>query len=678
MGKLKKIKELLWLDISEDIIISSIFDVNRKYDNLFVEEVKKIKKEKDIVFNSIKRNKLRKDYYYGRDNEYWLKFEYTEEQLNKVLSDFYERLETYDQDTIIISLKKRIWSFLWEWINNKTEKWFEYYNAKRKKWKYSLFVLNINQKLFEKYGCDPDYFCKMICSVYDQIENYRYLSICIDWDVYDKSWICVTWKIIYQLSIFSENFKQFSKKFFPFHKEEQISKLANFLESRGFKNSNELASDFYKTMAYWFKFEDCFISEKQKTKFLIFKKIELDEENVPCPSCLTTIQRWNSYPEPFLRSRECKNPECPDRSKSWRWKRFDEYWVYRYFKLYENNELNIIDDKTYKNRRRDIFSENINHLDYIIKSYSRNNESVWSFNLNNIWEKFWRNIVNIKEIEIQKDAIWYYDLPVYKLFKKLGNQLDIKDNNKGIILKENLEIIHWNSTEFLKSLYPNQIWSAITSPPYYNARAYSQWENLIFYLVDMMLNAKSVFFSLKEKSYYLYNIWDIVSEDNIYVNSNMSKHRVQLGSLSCMFFEVVWFNLVGNIIRDKWEVQSKRNSTLNLVSWYVKPVNCYEHIYVLKKWTIDKWDEKKTTKIIRITPVIKINNKWENTYKHTAPYPLELVNEVKQFSDKNSYVLDPFLWSWTSLVRCKNNDFKWVGIELNDEYFALCKEKILN
>lgn len=677
MEKLKRIKELIGLDISDDIIISSLFDVSRKYDNLFVKELKKIKGEKNIVFDSITRNKLRKNYYYGQDNKYWLKFKYTETQLEDVLNDFCQRLDIYNKDTIITSLKKRIWSFSSDILNNKNWEWLQYYNHKRRKWKYSLLVFNINQKLFEEHGYNIDLFCKMIFSIYDEIENYRYLSLCIDWDIYNKSWHCITWKLIYQLSIFMEHCKQFSGKFFPFQREKQISKLTKFLQSRGFKKSIELASDFYKTMSYWFKFEDCFISEHQKTKFLVFRKIELDEKNIPCPSCLTTIQRGNSYPEPFLRSRECQNPECPDRSKSWRGKRFDEYWVYRYFKLYENNKLNVIDDKMYKNRRRDIFSENIHHLDYIIKSYSRDNENVWLFNFREEWEIFWRKIIKINEVSIKNDAIWYENLPIYQLFKKIWTQLKNQSNHKKLKLENKLEIIHWNSTEFLKNLCPNQIGSAITSPPYYNAREYSQWENLIMYLIDMMLNAISVHYSLKQNSYYLYNIGDIVSEDNIYVNSNMSKHRIQLWSLSCMFFELVWFNLAGNIIWDKWEVHSKRNSTLNLFSGYIKPINCYEHIYVFKKWELGKLENKRTVKTIKITPVIKINSKWENTYKHTAPYPLELVNEIQSFSNINDYILDPFLWSWTTLIRCKNNNFKWIWVELNDEYYKLCKEKIL-
>ena len=194
------------------------------------------------------------------------------------------------------------------------------------------------------------------------------------------------------------------------------------------------------------------------------------------------------------------------------------------------------------------------------------------------------------------------------------------------------------------------------------------------YLIDMMINANSVYSSLVNNSYYLYNIGDIVSEDNVYVNSNMSKHRIQLGFLSCMFFEIIGYNLCGNIIWDKGEVQSKRNSTINLFSGYIKPVNCYEHMFVFNKGN----DLSDNSKIVKISPVIKINNKGENKYKHTAPYPLELVSQIKSFAIKNKYILDPFLGSGTTLVWCRNNKYKGIGFEFNKEYYNLCNKNIFN
>jgi DNA modification methylase len=192
------------------------------------------------------------------------------------------------------------------------------------------------------------------------------------------------------------------------------------------------------------------------------------------------------------------------------------------------------------------------------------------------------------------------------------------------------------------------------------------------YFTDMLINCKAVYNALAPDSYYLYNIGDIVSEDNIYVVSNMSKHRVQLGFLSSMIFELAGYSLTGNIIWDKGEVQSKRNSTVNLVSGYVKCINCYEHILVFRKGSF----ERLSNSVAQITPVIKINSKGENTYKHTAPYPLELVELLRPYVQQELYILDPFLGSGTTLKWCRKNHFKGIGTELNQTYFELCKGNI--
>ena len=673
MNKINEIKKLLPIDIEEDLLISAIFDVSRKYDNLFVKELKKIKKEFGITIDSIERNQLRKSFYYSLPNKYNIKFSYTDEQLSEVLDDFIDRLKNYDSNTIITSLTKRIEDVGSNRVNNNTKEWLSRYDKKRKKWKYSLLILRMNQVLFERLDYSLDNVTSFIVNSYGDLENYRYLSIVFDGNICDKTKKDITWQLIYKLSVFAENFIQYKGKFFPFHKEKQIERLSKFLKSRDIKEYEKLSSSFYENISCGFKFEDCYISSDLSKKILVLKKIELDDSNVPCPSCMTTIQQGNSYPEMFLRSWECKNPECPDRSKSGRGKRFDEYGTYRYFKLSENNKDNIIDDNLYKNWHRDIFDENLNYIEYLIKAYSWNKETIYLVNLNEEQSKYGRKIVIDNDLDyFKKSKITFNSLPIYKLFKSLSSEIKSGIINGNRMLFNNLEVINDNSSLHLKTLKPNQIGAAITSPPYYNAREYSQWENLILYLIDMMINANSVYYSLTDESYYLYNIGDIVSEDNVYVNSNMSKHRIQLGFLSCLFFELVGFNLCGNIIWDKGEVQSKRNSTINLFSGYIKPVNCYEHMFVFNKGE-DKTDN---SKIVKITPVIKINSKGENTYKHTAPYPLDLVAQIEKFIKKGKYILDPFLGSGTTLVWCKRNNYKGIGYELNKDYYELCKDNI--
>ena len=187
-----------------------------------------------------------------------------------------------------------------------------------------------------------------------------------------------------------------------------------------------------------------------------------------------------------------------------------------------------------------------------------------------------------------------------------------------------------------------------------------------------MINALSVYFSATEGAYYLYNIGDIVSEDNVFVSSHTSKRRIPLGFMSCLIFDIVGFNLVGNILWDKGEVQSKRNSTNNLYSGFIKCVNCYEHFLVFRKGQY----EFLSNTVEKIVPVIKINSKGENKAKHTAPYPIDLVNLGMPYVNKDKYVLDPFLGSGTTLVWCRDNGLKGLGFEMNEDYYDLCLNNI--
>ena len=559
-----------------------------------------------------------------------------------------------------------------EIYSNNLKEWLQYYNKKQSNWLFSFAAINIDQNYFESVNYDENIIINFINHTYDSLENYRHIAIIISGEIYNKKEECITWKLLYKSGIYAENFIQFSEKFLPFHKDRQIKDLTKFLNMKEIKNSQDIASEFYENISTGFKYEDCYISNDQKYKILLYKKIQLDNTNVPCPSCNTIIQSGNSYPEMFLKSWECKNPSCSDRSKSGRGKRFDEYGTYRYFKLVEHDSENVIDSELYKKFRRDIFNSEDNFSDLLIKEYTFSGEKILFENLqpDNLYK---RNSISLEFSSLAKanNSIYYFEeLPIVKFFNKiLRNKIF---NTGNLILNKNIEIINDDSSLFIQTLKPGQIGAAITSPPYYNAREYSQWKTLLMYFVDMIINCKSVYNTLANNSYYLYNIGDIVCEDNIYVKSNMSKRRIQLGFLSSMIFELAGFSLSGNIIWDKGEVQSKRNSTINLSSGYVKCVNCYEHILVFRKGNYEPF----INSVVKINPVIKINNKGENKFKHTAPYPLELVDLISPYINKNLYLLDPFLGSGTSLIWCKNKNYNGVGIELNNEYYNLCLDNI--
>lgn len=308
----------------------------------------------------------------------------------------------------------------------------------------------------------------------------------------------------------------------------------------------------------------------------------------------------------------------------------------------------------------------------LIKYYSWDDETVAFYN-DSIVDLFDRKAKRWTMNNITNNHIkTYEELPIVKLFINIKELLSINNGTEQLI--EDTIVVNGDSAVELLKVKPCQIGAVITSPPYYNAREYSQWSTLLMYLIDMMRNAYSIYQALDDNAYYLYNIGDIVNTDNIFVESNMSKHRLQLGFLSCLIFEIAGYNLEGNIIWDKGQVQSKRNSTVNLNSGYVKCINCYEHVLVFKKGILKSGAKSNYVKYF--SPVIKINSKGENTYKHTAPFPPEMVELLVPYIDDSKYVLDPFLGSGTTVKWCKEHGLKSIGYELNNEYYKLCLERI--
>ena len=155
----------------------------------------------------------------------------------------------------------------------------------------------------------------------------------------------------------------------------------------------------------------------------------------------------------------------------------------------------------------------------------------------------------------------------------------------------------------------------------------------------------------------------------------MSKRRLMLGFYSLMIFKIVGYKCIGNIIWDKGEVQSKRNSNSNRFPGYVKPVNVYEHCFIFSK---NDNDSNLKTEVRKINPVKKINSKKENTLGHTAPFPKEISKLILPYINENCFVLDPYLGSGTTIMAMLDENIKSIGFELNKSYYELCINRIEN
>lgn len=113
-------------------------------------------------------------------------------------------------------------------------------------------------------------------------------------------------------------------------------------------------------------------------------------------------------------------------------------------------------------------------------------------------------------------------------------------------------------------------------------------------------------------------------------------------------------------------VWKKNNATPN--KYYMK--NC-EFIIMLRKGKAKNINEMGTKSVIEIN---NIKNK-----KHPTEKPISL-NEIliKNSSNENDIVLDPFMGAGSCGVACKNLNRNFIGIELDKDYFNIAKERIEN
>lgn len=149
---------------------------------------------------------------------------------------------------------------------------------------------------------------------------------------------------------------------------------------------------------------------------------------------------------------------------------------------------------------------------------------------------------------------------------------------------DGVKIIWGNCLNALQGMKSESIHLMVTSPPYYNAREYSQWKNLNEYLDEMRLIIKEAYRVLDNHRVFVFNVGDIFDNDNISTTSTWGKRRIPLGAYFIKIFEEEGFTFVDDYIWDKGEVQSERHKNGNKpYPFYQYPMNCYEHILIFHK-----------------------------------------------------------------------------------------------
>ncbi|WP_394223617.1 DNA-methyltransferase [Priestia aryabhattai] len=541
----------------------------------------------------------------------------------------------------------------------------------------SLIYLTLDEQAFKPFDSVVDFkntILELVKDSYHNLDNHSYFAVQIK-PIYDRE-LNLQWDIYSDLVLYAEKFIEtnIDKIYFKPQKIQEIT--CNYIEEIDVEKANfSLANEGF-TYIDTFILSDNNLANNQNQPYdllLLFEKNERDERVVPCPACRSLKVQGNSYPKINVRSWECKNTFCPDKSKYNRGKRYSLSSLLRQEAI-EKAE-NLIPMEHIKKWRLDIvnLSDQMEVPEMLIRHYSLFGDNIRMINYKEQLSKdFGRKI---KYFEFPKETTsrtnileeFHNSAFFHRFLIEKKNNIENEYNN--LSNTPEFKVFCGDAFSVLSTIESNSIDGAITSPPYYNAKEYAHWDNIYTYLYDMYNISKQVYRVLKDGGVYLFNIFDYFDNENNVVFSAMGKKRMILGAYTIHLFQKAGFTINNNIIWNKGEIEGKRNNNNgNLSPYYQAPFNAWEHIFVFSKGKINK--NYHFPNFLNAKPVFKIIKK-KNILGHTAPYPKNIPELLVNNLNIEETILDPFSGSFTTGRTAFNKKIKSINIDYKIEYCKL-------
>ena len=227
----------------------------------------------------------------------------------------------------------------------------------------------------------------------------------------------------------------------------------------------------------------------------------------------------------------------------------------------------------------------------------------------------------------------------------------------------------------------------VTSPPYDNLRTYNGNNDLW---------NENVWKGIIERLYKITNNGGVV----VWVVGDATIKGSETGTSfkQALYFKEVGFNLHDTMIYQKSNFSNPSNNRYHQI---------FEYMFVFSKGKIKTFNSIKdrknkivgnrktspsrkpsgemiyTNKIKNVKMYGQRYNVWvittQNINGHPAPFPEKLANDhIVSWSNEGDIVFDPMMGSGTTGVVCKNLNRNFIGIELDEEYFKIAKERINN
>lgn len=252
-------------------------------------------------------------------------------------------------------------------------------------------------------------------------------------------------------------------------------------------------------------------------------------------------------------------------------------------------------------------------------------------------------ILNYYNNEVMNKMFEYYE---YRQNKKTNHQLQKQ------IIKPSL-LIGDNRTT-LNKIQEQQVQLIFTSPPYYNARLYSDYKSYQNYLDSMQETLRQCYRILEDGRFVLINVSPVITKrvgrefESIRYPIHFDFHKILCESGFYFIDEILW-------IKPEYSVPNRIAGYLQTKKPLSYKPNCItESIMIYRKnspFLLDK-NIKKYDKALKNDEQIDSTNCWYISPKtdknHPAVFPEELCQKVlKYYSFQGDVVCDPFAGSGT-------------------------------
>lgn len=247
-------------------------------------------------------------------------------------------------------------------------------------------------------------------------------------------------------------------------------------------------------------------------------------------------------------------------------------------------------------------------------------------------------------------------------------------------MNNQLKVLEGDNRVTLKAVVNESVHLVVTSPPYFNAKNYSHYENITHYMDIMSESFTEVHRLLKPSRMCCVNVSCVIVERE---SRNKQSYRIPIPFYFVPMMEKIGFEFLEDIIWVKPEGSAKnRNGGFHQHRKPVayKPNVITEYILVFKKkanFLIDKilktdspvYDDYERTNVWSINPETSID-------EHPAAFPEAIPDRlISYYSYQTETVLDPFAGSGTTGYVALKKNRKAILCEKVPDYIKLIHKR---